>query len=209
MRRWALRKSTLLFLRYLLKILFMRNDILIVNGAIRVNGNTDILVNRIIEGSRNSGTNITVFNLREKKISNCKGCYQCMKKSTCSFQDDMTEIRSAIEKSDLIVLASPLYWCGVTGLMKTFIDRLFFYYHPQTRRLISGKKALIITPLNQKDVSHESEILVEFYNRLFNCLGVKIVDMVFFSNIMGKGVVLNKPNYLNQAYSIGKNLINW
>ena len=191
------------------KKLFMKKSILVVNGAIRVNGNTDILVNKIIEGSLSTGTKITIFNLREKRISNCIGCYKCMKKSTCSFQDDMTEIRSAMEKSDLIVLASPLYWCGVTGLMKTFIDRLFFYYHPQTRPLISGKRVLIITPMNQKDVSHESEVLVEFYNRLFNCLGVKIVDMVFFSNIMEKGVVLNKPNYLNQAYSIGKNLINW
>ncbi|MFH1824342.1 MAG: NAD(P)H-dependent oxidoreductase [Candidatus Firestonebacteria bacterium] len=108
----------------------------------------------------------------------------------------------------MIVLASPLYWCSVTGLMKTFLDRLFFYYHPQNRSLILGKKAIIVTLMNQKDVAHESEVIVEFYNRLFNCLGVKIVDMVFFSDIMEKGAVLNKPEYTNQAYSIGKNLIN-
>ena len=120
----------------------------------------------------------------------------------------MTDLRSAIEKSDLMVLASPLYWCGVTGLMKTFLDRLFFYYHPQNRSLISGRKAIIITPMNQKDVVHESEVMVEFYNRLFNCLGVKIVNMLFFSDIMEKGAGLNKPEYINQAYSIGKNLIN-
>jgi multimeric flavodoxin WrbA len=39
-----------------------------------------------------------------------------------------------------LILASPLYWCGVTGLMKTFLDRLFFYYHPRNKDLISGKK---------------------------------------------------------------------
>lgn len=187
----------------------MAKSILIVNGATRINGNTDILVSKIIEGSLNTGVNVTPLNLREKRISNCIGCYQCLEKSTCSFKDDMTGVRSAIEKSDLMVFASPLYWCGVTGLMKAFIDRLFFYYHPQTRHLISGKKAIIITPMNQRDVAHESEVLVEFYNRLFNCLGIKIVDMVFFSDIMEKGMVLNKPEYLNQAYSIGKNLINW
>ena len=187
----------------------MVKSILIVNGAIRVNGNTDILVNKIIEGSRNMETDITVFNLREKRISDCRGCYQCMEESTCSLQDDMTEIRGVMERSDLMVLASPLYWCGVTGLMKTFIDRLFFYYHPKTKPLISAKKALIITPMNQKNVAHESEVLVEFYNRLFNCLKVKIVEMVFFSDIMGKRMVLDRPDYLDRAYSIGKNLINW
>ncbi len=74
--------------------------------------------------------------------------------------------------------------------------------------LISGKKAIIITTMNQKDVAHESEILVEFYNRLFNCLGVKIVNMHFFGDIMEKGAVFRKPEYLEGAYYIGKNLFN-
>ncbi len=140
----------------------MSKSILIVNGATRINGNTDILVNKIIEGSMDTGVNVTLFNLREKRISDCIGCYQCLEKIECSFQDDMTELRTAIEKSDLMLLASPLYWCGVTGLMKTFLDRLFFYYHPQNRSLISGRKAIIVTPMNQRDVAHESEVLVEF-----------------------------------------------
>jgi hypothetical protein len=54
-----------------------------------------------------------------------------------------------------------------------------------------------------------SEILVEFYNRLFNRLGVEIVDMFFLSDIMGKGAVLDKAKYLDEAYCLGKNPINW
>jgi len=187
----------------------MSKTVLIINGATRINGNTDILVKKIIKGSVNTGVNINLIELREKKIANCIGCYQCLKESKCSFKDDMTDIREEIHKAYLMIFASPLYWCGVTGLMKTFIDRLFFYYHPQNRDLISGKKAIIVTPMNQKDIAHESEILVEFYSRLFNCLGIKIEDMFFFSNIMEKGAVLDKPEYLNRAYSLGKSLTNW
>ncbi len=51
----------------------MVKNILIVNGAIRVNGNTDILVNKVIEGARNAETDITVFNLREKKDLRLQG----------------------------------------------------------------------------------------------------------------------------------------
>jgi len=72
--------------------------------------------------------------------------------------------------------------------------------------LIDGKKAIIVTPMNQKNVDYESEILVEFYNRLLGCLGVKIVNMFFFSDMMEKGSVLKKPEYLKQAYAIGTNL---
>lgn len=118
----------------------------------------------------------------------------------------MTEIRNFINKSELLIFACPLYWCGVTGLMKTFLDRLFFYYHPKNKALIAGKKAIIVTPMNQKNVDFESKVLVEFYNRLFGCLGVKIINMLFFSDIMKKGSVLKKPEYLEQAHTLGMNL---
>lgn len=187
----------------------MDESLLIINGATRINGNTDILVERIIVGAKDIGLNPVLIELRKKRISNCIGCYQCLKESKCSFQDDMTEIRNQINKAELIILASPLYWCGVTGLMKTFIDRLFFYYHPQNKPLIAGKKAIIVTPMNQSDVDFESQVLVEFYKRLLNCLGIKIMEMFFFSNIMGKGAVSGKPDYLDQAYKIGTNLVKY
>ncbi|OGW04189.1 MAG: hypothetical protein A2889_08060 [Nitrospinae bacterium RIFCSPLOWO2_01_FULL_39_10] len=184
----------------------MAESVLIVNGATRINGNTDILVEKIIEGANKSCLNPPLVELRNKHISNCIGCYKCLRESECNFQDDMTEIRNQINAAELMILASPLYWCGVTGLMKTFLDRLFFYYHPENKALIAGKKAIIVTPMNQKNVDFESEVLVEFYNRLFGCLGVKIINMLFFSNIMEKGSVLKKLEYLEQAYAIGTNL---
>ena len=184
----------------------MAESVLIVNGATRINGNTDILVGKIIDGAKNAGLNPNLIELRNKNISNCIGCYKCLRESECNFQDDMTEIRNQINAVELMILASPLYWCSVTGLMKTFLDRLFFYYHLQNKGLIEGKKAIIVTPMNQKNVDYESEVLMEFYNRLLSCLGVKIVNMFFFSDIMEKGSVLKKPEYLKQAYEIGMNL---
>lgn len=132
----------------------MKNSVIIINGSIRRDGNTDII-------------------------------------------------------SEILILASPLYWCSVTGLMKTFIDRLFFYYHPHNRKLVSGKKAIIVTPMNQKDVTHESDILVEFYRRLFNCLDIEIIGMEFFGGLMEKGSVLKWSEYLQRAYTTGRGLGKW
>ncbi|MFH2046038.1 MAG: hypothetical protein ABIK92_12920 [Pseudomonadota bacterium] len=91
--------------------------------------------------------------------------------------------------------------------MKTFLDRLFFYYHPKTKPRISGKKAIIVTPMNQQNVFYESEILVSFYTRLLNCLGINKIDMFFFGDIMTKKNILQKPKYLKEAYAIGKNIL--
>ena len=186
----------------------MKKRAVIINGAIRVQGNTDTLVNKIIQGSSGTDVEVDLVTLREKKVGNCMGCYQCLAKSSCAIQDDMTQLRRFIENAQLLIFASPLYWCGVTGLMKTFIDRLFFYYHLETKPWISGKKAVIITPMNQQNVVYESETLVHFYTRLLNCLGIKDIDMFFFGDIMKKEDLSQKPHYLKKAYRIGKNLAN-
>jgi multimeric flavodoxin WrbA len=118
----------------------------------------------------------------------------------------MTELRKFIQNAQILIFASPLYWCSVTGLMKTFIDRLFFYYHSETKPWISGKKAIVVTPMNQQNVVYESETLVHFYTRLLNCLGIRGIDMFFFGDIMKKEDLSKKPQYLKEAYIIGKNL---
>ncbi len=57
--------------------------------------------------------------------------------------------------------------------------------------------------MNQKNVEFESQVLVEFYERLFNCLGVEIAEMVSFGDIMEKGIVRERKEYLEQAFEIG------
>jgi multimeric flavodoxin WrbA len=48
----------------------MAESILIVNGATRINGNTDILVGKIIDGAKNAGLNLNLVELKNKNISN-------------------------------------------------------------------------------------------------------------------------------------------
>jgi multimeric flavodoxin WrbA len=177
--------------------------VLVINGSIRSNGNTDILVNKLVEGSTKTGVHIKLTELRKKDITNCIGCYRCVNGSTCSLQDDMTGIRDDIGNAELLILASPLYWWGVTGLMKTFIDRLFFYYYPRNRGFISGKNAVIVTPMAEHDVTSVADLLTEFYKRLWNRLEVNIVEMVFFGGLMDRRTVLERPEYLEQVYALG------
>jgi len=181
-------------------------NILVINGAPRAKGNTDLLLERFAHGVALSGAVLKVVDLRTRQIGDCIGCYQCSRDSKCSLEDDMQEIRSAFEESDLLVFACPVYWSGVPGMMKTFIDRLFLYYHQQNRALVSGKRALVLSPLNQLDVLHETAPMVEFFERLFSCLGIEKLGMHFFSGIMKKGVALQRPDYLERAFQLGKSL---
>ncbi|TET05789.1 hypothetical protein E3J79_04370 [Candidatus Dependentiae bacterium] len=184
----------------------LAKNILIINGATRKNGNTDIIINKIIEGSINEKAKINLIELRNKKINDCIGCYTCYEKNKCSINDDMKEILVSINRSDMIIFASPIYWWGVTGIMKIFIDRLYFYYSSRNKNLISGKKALVIAPMNMKQDNYKTKIFIEFFNILFDNLELVKINIFFFDNISEKGEILNNPDHIEQAYTIGKDL---
>ena len=180
--------------------------VLVINGSTRENGNTDAILNSFTKGLSAAGLHMRYAVLRELNIHNCIGCCQCLREKTCHSQDDMTDLREAIIKSAALVFASPIYWCEVTGLMKTFIDRLYFFHHEENKHLIAGKKALIITTLGEKDAAHESQVLVEFYKRCMHSLGIEIIDMLYFAELMEQYAIDKKPEYLKQAFEAGKSL---
>jgi len=87
---------------------------------------TTFMVNHFCRGAKSAGAEIEYVKLKDMKINSCTGCYTCWTKTPgeCIFQDDMTDLRLKFRKADLIIFASPLYIFNVTGVMKTFLDRL-------------------------------------------------------------------------------------
>ena len=191
----------------------MIKKVLIINGSNRVGGNTDMLLANLISGIKSTDVSETQYFLRNKIIKDCRGCYFCYKNGFCSTKDDMQEIHNEIQNSDLMILASPMYYWGVTGLMKTFIDRLYLYYPRRNRNLIAGKKAIIITPMNVDELEHgkkafvsEIEPLTMSYKYILKLLGVEILDMIFYSGLRKKGDAKKNTMYISSAYKLGERL---
>jgi len=180
--------------------------VLVINGSTRENGNTDAVLRSFMQGVSEGGLNVREAVLRNLTVNNCVGCCKCQKEKKCNFQDDMTELRDMVIKSDVLVFASPIYWCEITGLMKTFIDRLYFFHHKENSNLVAGKKALIITTLGEKDAAYESQVLVDFYKRFFHSLQIEILDVLSFPDLMEKEANVKKPEYSQTAYKAGKKL---
>jgi len=87
---------------------------------------TTLMVDKFIEGAKSAGANVEEYKLSKLDIHNCDGCYMCWTKipGQCVHKDIMTELREKYRSADLVVFASPLYIFNVTGVMKTFMDRL-------------------------------------------------------------------------------------
>ena len=102
--------------------------VLAINSSARIGGEskTEFMLEHLVQGMRETGAQVEVINLYEKKIKHCVGCFTCWTKTPgqCIHKDDMSgEIFPKYIDSDLAVLATPLYKYAVNSIMKTFIDR--------------------------------------------------------------------------------------
>lgn len=103
----------------------MSKNIVVINGSPRKNGNTELLVDAFIEGAIGSGNIVTKFNVGRMKISGCTDCKYCVSHlGECVHKDDMQVIYTALYNADMLVLASPIYWHGMTSQIKSMIDRM-------------------------------------------------------------------------------------
>lgn len=180
--------------------------ILVINGSARVNGNTDIILSRLMASALQTDVQIKQIDIRKKKINDCIGCYHCYENTACSFKDDMVEIYEEINRSALIIFASPVYWWGVTGIMKVLIDRLYLYYADLNKPSVAGKKAIIIAPMDMKSDIYKIKIFLDFYKIIFDNLKMTLVDTFLFGNVNEKGAIQKHTEYLNQIEQLGKTL---
>lgn len=100
--------------------------ILVVTGSPRRGGNTEIMAEAFAEAARERGHEVPVWRLSEKKVAPCLGCEYCVTHGgVCVQKDDMNEILKDVRTTDMLVLASPIYWFDVSAQTKCFIDRLY------------------------------------------------------------------------------------
>ena len=101
--------------------------ILILNGSPHPNGNTAKMLTAFREGAEAGGHEISQADVARKNIRGCLGCEYCHKKGkgTCIQKDDMREIYPLLRKAELLILASPIYYHGLSGQLKCVIDRFY------------------------------------------------------------------------------------
>jgi multimeric flavodoxin WrbA len=183
----------------------VKKKILAVVGSPRRNGNTHILVSRIAEGAKAEGAAVEQLLLGELNIRECDGCHHCWTSEICSKNDDMYHIYPKIAESDAIIFGTPVYWYGPTALMKLFIDRFVYFNSPTNRDRIKGESAVIAVPFEEEN-PETARLVVEFFEKSFAYLEMKLVGKILVPGVSEKGDILQKPEVLAQAYDLGRSL---
>ena len=158
-------------------------------------GNTYVIINEFAEGARKAGADVDVVLLAEKKINNCVACMKCHTKTPgkCVLQDDMAELLEIFIKSDIVVMATPVYLHNVTGMMKTFIDRMAPLMEPYMIRLDSGYTGhvkrydkypnfIVIGTLSEADVEKEQIFKDIVHRNMLNNFAEKYSSQVIYTS---------------------------
>lgn len=101
----------------------MKKNVLIISTSPRKGGNSEILADEFLCGAQDAGHNAEKISLYDKDIKFCKGCFVCQETQNCIIRDDANAIVDKMLYADILVFATPVYYYGMSGQMKTMLDR--------------------------------------------------------------------------------------
>ncbi|MBS7251765.1 MAG: flavodoxin family protein [Candidatus Freyarchaeota archaeon] len=169
-------------------------------GSPRKKGNTDLLIDKILEGANQVGATTSKLYLYDLTILPCADCRKCYKTLECAENDDMQKVYEELESSDVIVFGTPLYWNTMTAKMKLLVDRL----RPYTlNNKLKGKKAVLVVPSDEGEEACGD--LIKLFASIINTLGMQFVNILCVK-AHEKGEVKNQPQSLEKAYKIGESI---
>jgi multimeric flavodoxin WrbA len=102
-----------------------RKRMLGIVGSPRRGGNTEILVDEVLCGAEEAGALVEKVILSKLNIAPCRACDACRKTGQCAQRDDMPALLKKMERSQVWVLGTPVYWWGPTAQFKAFLDRWY------------------------------------------------------------------------------------
>jgi len=182
-------------------------------GSPRRGGNTDILLEEALRGADEGGAEVDRIYVTEYSITPCKECHGCDQTGQCVILDDMGKIYPKLLEADLIILASPIFFYGVTAWAKALIDRSQAFWarkyllkDPSLGKDGKKRKGLFISVGATKGQRvFEGAILTTKY--FFDVLNAEYAGELLFKGIEARDDILKHPEALRQAFEAGKRLV--
>ena len=187
--------------------------VLAVYGSPRRKGNTSILLKKAVEGARQAGAQVEEIVLRDLKMSPCLEIYGCKKTGRCVIPDDFQDVHDKIFDSEGLMLASPIFFYSVSAHTKILIDRcqsLWVKKHwidqvPMGAGVFKRKGLFISVGATKGKKLFDGVLLTMRY--FFDVLDMELWNTLLYRGIDFEGDVLDHPEYLEEAYEAGKDLV--
>ena len=176
-------------------------NILILSGSPRKGGNTDLLVEAFVKGASQKH-HVEVVSVRDYKVNPCMGCNVCFKSkdNTCVQKDDMSMIYEKMAHTDMLVIASPVYFYGLSAQLKAIIDRC----HNPIRDTFKIKKTAILL-VGAATLPELFDSILAQYQLCLNFFKLEDAGRVLARGAKDKGDIKN-IDALNEAFRLGQRI---
>jgi multimeric flavodoxin WrbA len=186
--------------------------IIAFNGSPRLGGNTEALTNEALKPLRKAGHEIKVYHLNTLNIKPCQDCGGCVKTGVCIQKDAMTEIFAAIRETDRIILASPIFFHGLSAQAKAMVDRCQSFWCEKylLKKTIPssyhGRKGLLllVAGMKKEDGLRCAEATAKAF---FRTVSVPEHETLAYGGVDGRGDIVKHPTALKDAFEAGKRLV--
>lgn len=185
-------------------------DVVGILGSPRRGGNSEVLLDKALEGAKESGKSAVKIVLNDLQIRPCQNCGVCERTGECSLKDDMLVVRGAMESASRIILAAPIYFASISGQAKIMIDRCQVYW---ARKFVLKWRA----PRTDRQGAFISLGGFEKGEAFFKCAtrvvsvwylvqDIAFNEKLFFPGMDKKGEALKHPDALRKCFELGKRL---
>ncbi len=187
-------------------------NILGIGGSPRRGGNSDTLLDKALQAADAQGAKVEKIILNDLCISACQECGGCDKSGLCVICDDMISLYAKLKQADGIIIASPIFFSGISAQLKTMIDRI--QCHWIAKYILEQK----IAPPDKIRYGVFICVRGQAGHNIFKAAarpvkafmateGFKYLAELFIDNVDFKGAVNKRPQILIDAYNLGQNLV--
>lgn len=186
--------------------------VVVFYGSPRDGGNTELLLDNALRAVNEDGHVVTVFRPGSMNISPCLNCGGCEESGECVIEDDMVEVYDAIRNGDRFILASPIFFLGLTAQVKALIDRCQSFWCGKylLKRPIpegpDGRKGMLLMVGGMKQETGYT-CGAATAKAFFRTISVLEHTSLVYPLIDARGAIKDHPTAFKDAYEAGKKLI--
>ncbi len=182
-----------------------------IMGSPRRQSNTEILLDRALEGAREMGAEVEKVVVSGLKVSPCQEIYACFKDGNCPIKDDMQSLYNKLLEADHVAFASPIFFYGLTSQAKAIVDRCQALW---ARKYVLGmgkedkrirRGVFISVGATKGERLFDGAVLTVKY--FFDAIGAKYAGDLLIRGIDGKAQIKEHPTALQDAFRLGQRLV--
>ena len=175
--------------------------VVVLVGSMRMNGNTRILAERFADGASENNS-VEIVSISDYKVNPCTGCNRCYSSEgdVCIQRDDMDAIYAKLADADVLAIASPVYFYGLSAGLKAIIDRL----HTPMRNTF-GIRQLALLLVGATEVPKLFASIEMQYESALEFFHLEDAGRVLVGGVKDAGDIIGDPK-LDEAYLLGKSI---